>query len=223
MKGIGGLYSAFKESLRTNRTKLACLQVVSRLEEYLTKGFCSVIFLKSELAILPLTNPGQRSDRRKIDMALLEGDLSEALDKRTAKSQRGKLVIRAFVEVKYLRNRHRFGYSNAKDETDPILKNLSEQLGRFDLREYAGYRVNLRGHRKDIYGLVFVSHVRRRHEDDDREAFVQWVRQCGSKHGLRHWDLPKPQLDLVYANEPVSILRGEFNASLYAGLWRLAD
>jgi hypothetical protein len=223
MKGIDRLYSAFKKSLRVNPKRVASLQVVSRLEEYLTKEFCSVIFLKSEMAILPLTSPGKRADRRKIDLALLEGDLSEALDKRTAKSQRDKLVIRAFAEVKYLRNRHRFGYSNAKDEIHPILSNLSKQLGRFDLGEYAGYRVNLRGHRKDIYGLVLVSHVRRRHEDDDQKAFVRWVRQCGSQHGLRHWDLPEPQLDLVYANEPVTILRGKFNASLYAGLWRLAD
>jgi len=105
MKGIDRLYSAFKKSLRVNPKRVASLQVVSRLEEYLTKEFCSVIFLKSEMAILPLTSPGKRADRRKIDLALLEGDLSEALDKRTAKIQRDKLVIRAFVEVKYLRNR----------------------------------------------------------------------------------------------------------------------
>jgi len=166
MKGIDRLYNAFKKSLRENPEKVAPLQVVSRLEEYLTKEFCSVIFLKSKLAILPLTSPGQRADRRKIDMALLEGDLSEALDKRTAKSQRDKLVIRAFVEVKYVRNRHRFGYSDAQDEIHPILRNLSEQLGRFDLSQYAGYRVDFRGHRKDIYGLVLASYVRRRHEED---------------------------------------------------------
>ncbi len=223
MKGIDRLYNAFKRSLRANRKKVAPLQVVSRLEEYLTKEFCSVIFSKSNMAILPLTSPGQRADRRKIDMALLEGDLSKALDKRTPKSQRDKLVIRAFIEVKYLCNRHKFGYSDAQDDFHPILRNLSQQLGRFDLGEYAGYRVDLRGHRKDIYGLVLASYVRRRHEDDDQKVFVRRVRNCGSQHGLRHWDLPDPQLDLVYANVPVTILRGEFNASLYAGLWRLAD
>jgi hypothetical protein len=103
------------------------------------------------------------------------------------------------------------------------LKGLSEQLGRFDLGEYAGYRVDLRGHRKDIYGLVLASYVRRKHEDDDQRVFGRRVKKCGGQHGLRHWDLPNPQLDLVYANEPVTILGGGFNASLYAGLWRLAD
>ncbi len=223
MKGIDRLYGAFKASLRANPKQFAPLQVVSRLEEYLTKEFCSVIFLKSDRAILPLTSPGQRADNRKIDMAFLEGDLSKALDKPTAKSQRDKLVIRAFVEVKYLRNRHRFGYSDAQDEIQPTLKNLSKQLGKFDLTEYAGYRVDLRGRRKDIYGLVLASYVRRRHENDDHRVFVRRITKCGREHGLRHWDLPNPQLDLVYANEPVTILRGEYNASLYAGLWRLAD
>lgn len=108
MKGIDKLYNAFKLSLKVHRRKAAPLQVVSKLEEYLTKEFCSVIFLKSNMVILPLTNTGQRADNKKIDMALLEGDLSEALDRRTAKSHRDKLVIRAFIEVKYLRNRHRF-------------------------------------------------------------------------------------------------------------------
>src|ERR1700693_6036753 len=104
MRGIYKLYKALKLSLKTIRKQVAPLQVVSRLEEYLTKEFCSVIFLQSNMAILPLTSPGQRTDKRKIDMALLEGDLSEALNRRTAKSQRDKLVIRAFIEVKYLRN-----------------------------------------------------------------------------------------------------------------------
>jgi hypothetical protein len=153
MKGIDKLYNAFKKSLRANPKKVASLQVVSRLEEYLTKEFCSVIFLKSKMAILPLTSPGQRADNRKIDMALLEGDLSGAIDRRTAKSQRDKLVIRAFVEVKYLRNRHRFGYSDAQDEIHPVLKNLREQLGRFNLDEYAGYRVDLRARERTSTGL----------------------------------------------------------------------
>ena len=223
MRGIDKLYNAFKLSLKANRKKVAPLQVVSRLEEYLTKEFCSVIFLQSNMAILPLTSPGQRTDKRKIDMALLEGDLSEALNRRTAKSQRDKLVIRAFIEVKYLRNRHRFGYSDAQDEIVPTLKNLKKQLGIFDLSEYAGYRVDLRGHRNDIYGLVLASYVRRSHEDDGHRVFVQKVKECGRKHRLRYWDLSGPLLDLVYANEPVTILCGEFKTSLYAGLWRLAD
>jgi hypothetical protein len=189
MQGIDKLYNEFKLSLKAHRKKVAPLQVVSRLEEYLTKEFCSVISLKSNMAILPLTSPGQRADNRKIDMALLEGDLSGALDRQTAKSQRDKLVIRAFIEVKYLRNRHRFEYSDARDENDSTLKNLRKQLGRFDLSEYAGYRVDLRGHRKDIYGLVLASYVRRSHEDDDHRVFVQKVKECGRKHKLRYWDL----------------------------------
>lgn len=76
---------------------------------------------------------------------------------------------------------------------------------------------------RDIYGLVLASYVRRSHEDDGHRVFVQKVKECGRKHRLRYWDWSGPLLDLVYANEPVTILSGEFKASLYAGLWRLAD
>jgi hypothetical protein len=221
MRGIGKLYDSFKRSLRANRRKIAPLQVVSRLEEYLTKEFCSVVFLKSKMTILPLTSPGIRADNRKIDMAFLEGDLSKALDRQTAKNERSKLVIRSFIEVKYLRNRHRFGYSDATDEIHQTLKNLRDQLGTFDLEEYAGYRVDLRGRWKDIYGLILASYVRRRHETDKKTAFVRTVNKCGRRHCLTYFDMQYPQLDLAYANEPVTILGGDFNASLYVGLWRL--
>ena len=85
MKGVGVLYHAFRKSLRENRAKIAPLQVVSRLEEYLTKEFCSVIFTKSGMNILPLTSPGLSKDKRRIDLALLEGDLSKARDLATAR------------------------------------------------------------------------------------------------------------------------------------------
>jgi hypothetical protein len=221
MKGVGRLYSEFRHSLATDRKLITPLQIVSRLEEYLTKRFCSVVFTASEMTILPLTSPGQRVDGRKIDIALLEGDLSHALDKKAAKRHRDELSIRAFVEVKYLRNRHRFGFGDATDEIQPTLQNLRDQLGAFNLEHYAGYSVNLRGHRRDIYGLVLASCVQRSHEDDGNTAFIRKVNRCARLHQLSYYDLKYPQLDPAYENEAVTILGGHFKASLYTGLWRL--
>ena len=232
MKGVGVLYHAFRKSLRENRAKIAPLQVVSRLEEYLTKEFCSVIFTKSGMNILPLTSPGLSKDGRRIDLALLEGDLSKARNLETAKRFRDKLLIRGFLEVKYLRNRHRFGYSDAQDEIRPTLKDLHRQLGQFNQAEYAGYRVHLRGRRKDIYGLVFASHAWRDDDlravdgpsaADDRKSFLEKIKKCAREEGLRYYDLSDPQLDVVYADETVTILKGHFRTSLYLGLWRLED
>jgi hypothetical protein len=223
MKGIGKLYSEFKHSLARDRKVIAPLQIVSRLEEYLTKRFCSVVLTASEMTILPLTSPGQRVDGRKIDMALLEGDLSRALDKKAAKLHRDELSIRAFVEVKYLRNRHRFGFGDATDEIRPTLQNLQDQLGTFDLARYAGYSVSLRGHRRDIYGLVLASCVRRDHEEDRNTVYIRKVNHCARQHQLSYYDLNYPQLDPAYENQPVTILGGHFRASLYTGLWRLRN
>jgi hypothetical protein len=151
----------------------------------------------------------------------VEGDLSGDLDKKSAKDNRSKLLIRSFVEVKYLRNRHRFGYSDATDEIDSTLSNLHQQLGTFDLDEYAGYGVHLRGRLKDIYGLILASHVRRSHERDDKQSFIRKVNKIARRHGLTYFDMQYPQLDLVYSDEPVSVLNARFCVSLFIGLWRL--
>ena len=180
--------------LRENRAKIAPLQVVSRLEEYLTKEFCSLIITKSGMKILPLTSPGLSKDKRRIDLALLEGDLSKARNLETAKRFRSKLLIRGFLEVKYLRNRHRFGYSDAQDEIRPTLKDLHRQLGQFQSGNTPAIASTYGDAGKDIYGLVFASHARREDElraadgptiADDRKSFLEKIKKCARKEGLR--------------------------------------
>ena len=91
------------------------------------------------------------------------------------------------------------------------------------LVRYAGYSVRLRGHRRDIYGPVIASCVRRGHELAGNTAFIRKVNRCARLHRLSYYDLKYPQLDPAYENEPVTILGGHFRASLYTGLWRLRN
>lgn len=121
MKGIIGLYYGFRKHLLKERKKLAVLQCLGRLEEYMTKEFASFIYIQSDRSILPLTNLGSEGEQ-KIDIALLEGDFSEAISKDNAK-------IRAFVEVKFLRNLHRVGPGKAEDEIRSNLTNLRRNYG----------------------------------------------------------------------------------------------
>jgi len=119
-KGIIGLYYDFRHQLYAQRKKIAVLQCLGKLEEYLTKEFANFIYVKSDMSILPLTNLGRKGEQ-KIDISLLEGDFSNEVCKDNAR-------IRAFVEVKYLRNLHRVGPGSAEDEIRATLRHLHRQL-----------------------------------------------------------------------------------------------
>lgn len=218
-KGILSLYQQFILDLRKDWKELARLQALGRLEEYFTKRFANTIYLKSDMSVLPLTNLG-KSGEPKIDIALLEGDFSEVDFRHRTYKEKAK--ISAFVEMKYLRNRHRLG-PNASDELTTTLKDLKRQLGIFNKHEHAGYKVELRGKRKDIYGVVFASHLRAQGEDDDKAKFKKRILDCAKEQGFWWHDLKRPYLLPVFTDKKILILRREFYASLYHGIWRLGE
>jgi len=125
------------------------------------------------------------------------------------------------VEVKYLRNLHRVGPGSAEDEIRATLRDLHRQLRQFDKGEHAGYKVDLRGRRKDIYGMVFASYVHDEGRENEHRDFVKCINHCGLDLGLQYHDLPCPALREAYSDQRVVILRREMKASLYVGLWRL--
>src|SRR5271166_710580 len=137
MTGVINLYGKFKEQLKEEQSKVAPLQLLGRMEDFFTKEFASLTLVESTGKVLPLTNFGRKADGRRIDMVLVQGDLSQVLDR---KSER-KLTISALIELKYVRNRHRYGYNSAEDEIATTFKDLSEQLGRMHRRKYADYQV----------------------------------------------------------------------------------
>jgi hypothetical protein len=227
MRGVGVLYRELKHHLVDVAPRVSPLQVVSKLEEFLTKEFCSVILKKSGNSVLPLTGAGNRSDGRRIDLALVQGNLSRAVDTQSMKVVRQKMKVRAFIELKYLRNKHRFGFGNASDEIESTLKDLRKQIGTFRKSSYGDYGVKLRARTKDIYGVVVVSYVRRadlridkQASRDDREVFLETILASARKNKLRFYDLTYPRLEAIYIDRPVQVLKARFMISLYAGLWR---
>jgi hypothetical protein len=217
MIGVVPEYKAFREHLAQNSEKIASLQLLSRIEDYLTKEFAGLILSRSQGATLPLLNFGKKADERRIDMALVDGSIADGIDKT-------KLSIWGFIEVKYLRNRHRFGTANAEDEHSEVFRSLHKQLRRMEAGEpFAGYNVRLRGGKGDTYGLVFASHVCRAKEatEQSRKAFLQKIVGSGKSHGFKTHNFKTPKLTEVYSDVPVRLLKAEYAVSLYVGLWRL--
>ena len=70
MVGIFNLYREFRHRLQGRKSDIAPLQVISRLEEYLSKEFARAILTGSNGELLPVTNFGRRPDKRKIDIPI---------------------------------------------------------------------------------------------------------------------------------------------------------
>jgi len=192
------------------------------MEDYLTKEFALLILNKSRGSMLPLINVGQRLEGRRIDLALAVGDLSGARDR--ASASRCRPTIRAFIELKYIRNRHRYGYGNAEDEILGTFKSLNAQLRRLDdVTEFAKYPVRFIGRKHDTYGLVFASYVRHPHDVDHKETFLKHVRTYAKAHGFVTFRMKSPRMSEIYTDFEVKALNATWLTSLYTGLWRLSE
>lgn len=214
-KGILKIYDSYKDKLRKKRAELAVLQLTGKLEDRLTKEFASSIYSESAGALIALSNVGKRGEQ-KIDLAVLQGDLSKDINQENPK-------ILAFIEAKYLRNAHKLCMGNAQDELAGALKDLKRQLWCFDKTTQGGFRVKLSGGRKDIYGLVFASYVRPDDKVNEEHAFLKRIRRLADNFKFTFNDFPSyPWLQCVYKDEPVSVLKRKFRVSLRVGLWRAA-
>ena len=214
--GVVPHYRALYKRLEKQKNRIAPLQLLGRIEDLLTKEFATSILERSRCSTVPILNVGDSKDGRRIDVALISGDISKGVVKT-------KLRIWGFVELKYLRNKHRIGEASSADENEPTFKSLHRQLVRLDTNSFAGYSVRLRGGKRDTYGLVFASYVARKPDPDKQERFLKAIVGSAKKHGFVTYNFKPPKLRSVYTNLPVTILHGKYMVSLYCGLWRLDE
>jgi hypothetical protein len=216
--GVVALYREYREYLKQQKQQIAPLQLLGRIEDYLTKEFAGVILRSQESSVLPVLNVGKKKEERRIDLALVKGDLSDGVNKK-------ELTVWGLVEVKYLRNRHRFGKANAEDEHEPTLRSLHKQLRRLESTDsYADYAMKLRSGKRDTYGIVFASFVDRENEEDgavNGDQFRHKIIQKAKAHGFRTSNFKTPRFYPLYEDYPVTLLGGKYRVSLHIGLWRL--
>lgn len=223
--GVFPLFREFKCHLKKEKKRLAPLQLVGKLENYLTKEFAGVILKESGGTVLPLSNYGLAKDGRRIDLVLLKGNLSKAVDMETWKIAKENLTIFAVVELKYVRNRHRISFAKANDETSTAFNSLAmHQLGKLP-DDFSTFKVKLRSPKNEIYGLVFASYVCREEEGDAKAKEAEFIKDTTDgirkKYGFQSHNSKKAGLKEVYSGVTVTALKGKYLVSLYAGLWRI--
>jgi hypothetical protein len=218
---VESLFDSFRTELRQSRRQYAPLQLTGRIEDYLVKDFVLHIFGRTRGEWFPLVNLGI-SGEQKVDIAILEGDLSECTIDTSEEEIRRRACVRALIEAKYLRNTHRICLGGAKDETTQTLKSLAKQAHPYKKKTHGRFRVRLNRNTGNIYGLVFASFVSFPATDRAREKdFYRDVSEKAQKLRLRYFDLPgKAWLKECYSQEPVKTLGTTFHVSLRAGLWR---
>jgi len=209
--GVTKFFYGFLKHLGKERNKIASLQLSGRLEDSLVHEFIYYVYSSSKGSRFAFTNLG-KANEQKVDIVITSGSYE-------------KKSIRAMIEAKYLRNRHRFSKSNAEDEIATTLRSLKKQLHKFEESEHAGLTVKLSSNRQDIYGLVFASYVSFNQENlqDDKERFFSKCLSEASKLGFRYHDLDKPYWRTAFEDEKVKALKTSLSISLRAGLWRLSS
>lgn len=207
--GVIELYYSFLKRLKNNKEKIAPLQLVGKIEDYLVKEFVYHIYTESNGEAFALTNLGIKEDKRRIDICLIRNDVK-------------KPIIYGMIEVKYLRNRQRLSYGDAKDEICTSLKSLYNQIGPFNKTEYGGFDVQLYAKSKCMYGLVFASFIAENYGDKVKkeEFYNEKILKKAENIGFRYHDLKKPYFRRVFEDEPVNVLSTKYYVTLRAGLWK---
>ena len=212
--GLTQLATEFVRHLGTAavRARLAPLQLIGRLENYIVLEFAYYVFAKSKGSRFVETNSGNAGEQR-VDLAYLR------------QNRAGLEIVEALIEAKYLRNRHRRSSRdrNANDEIYSTLKNLKSQLSYRPSEHQAKRPVCLRSRNDSIYGFVFASYTRRASEPNQSPSFFRIIRKKAQKLGLQYHDLPLPHLQKAYEDYPIKLLGTDWRVSLRLGLWRLSQ
>jgi len=210
-RGITQLFHGFRKYLgqRGVRRRIAIIQLSGRAEDYLVKEFVYYIAQETGGSRFCEVNSG-RSNQRKVDIVLLK------------MPQDGSEVAEAFVEAKFIRNRHRRGDKamGALDELSTTLNDLRRQLRFVPQGTHGKHRVRRRSKATNVYGLVFTSYARRSGEQDESAQYFERVINEATSRGLKYHDLPKPYLRTAFSEEPVKVMGSRWYVTLRMGLWR---
>ncbi len=207
MKGVTTLFYSFLEHLQMQKEKIALLQLIGKLEDYLVKEFCYHTYKKSEGKVFALVNFYKEGEQR-IDICLFRGKNLENIE------------IYGMIEAKYLRNRHRLWHYDAKDEITTTLNKFRNQLHVFEEKTHGGYNVNLLSKTNEIYGLIFASYVSENKDKQLKNNFYDTILEKANE-SFRYHDLSKPYFRMAYDDEEIKVLNSIFYNTLKIGLWKI--
>ena len=195
----------FLKYLIQEKEKIAYLQLIGKLEEYLVKEFCYFTFLNSRGKEFAVVNIGSRKIKeQEIDICMLSGKNLDDLE------------IIFLIEVKYLRNRHRFRQYNATDEITTTMKSLNTQMHDCNVDTHGWFKVSPDVIK--IFGLVFVSYVSENQKIEEKNKYYKRILKAAIDK-IEDLNVIENMFEDIYDDIEVRLLDKTFYVSLKAGLW----
>ncbi|KKK54558.1 hypothetical protein LCGC14_3083500, partial [marine sediment metagenome] len=191
MEILKSTFKPFLKYLTQQKEKIAYLQLIGRLEEYLVKEFCYYVFLNSKGKELAVINMGSNKEQ-KIDICILSG---ENLD---------DPEIKFMIEAKYFRNKHRFRLSlSATDEITTTLKSLNSQMHNYNSETHGWFKVS--PYVKKIFGLIFISYISEEKNIQEKEKYFQRIIKT-AKENLNNLKVLDNMSEDVYDDIEVNLI-----------------
>lgn len=204
METLKSTFIPFLKYLNQQKEKIAYLQLIGKLEEYLVKEFCYYVFLNSKGKELAVINMGSNKEQ-KIDICILSGKNLDDPE------------IKFMIEAKYIRNIHRFkSRYNATDEITTTLKSLNRQMHDYNVEKHGWFKIS--HDVKKIFGLVFLSYVSEGKNIQEKEKYFQRIIKT-AKENLNNLKVLDNMSEDVYDDIEVNLINKTFFVSLKAGLW----
>lgn len=195
----------FLKYLIQEKEKIAYLQLIGKLEEYLVKEFCYFAFLNSRGKEFAVVNIGSRKIKgQEIDICMLSGKNLDDLE------------IIFLIEAKYLRNRHRFRQLNATDEITTTMKSLNTQMHDCNVDTHGWFKVS--PDVKKIFGLVFASYVSENQNIEEKNKYYKRILKVAIDK-IEDLNVIENMFKVIYDDIEVRLLDKTFYVSLKAGLW----
>jgi len=204
METLKSTFKPFLKHLNQQKEKIAYLQLIGKLEEYLVKEFCYYVFLNSKGKEFAVINMGGRKRKeQEIDICILSGRNLDDPE------------IKFMIEAKYFRNKHRFRY-NATDEITTTLKSLNSQMHDSNVETHGWFKVS--PYVKKIFGLVFLSYISEEKNIQEKEKYYQRIIKT-AKENLNNLKVLDNMSEDVYDDIEVKLINKTFFVTLKAGLW----
>lgn len=204
METLKSKFDLFLKYLCQQKEKIAYLQLIGKLEEYLVKEFCYYIFLNSKGKEFAVINVGGKKKKEQvIDICILTGKNLDDPE------------IKFMIEAKYFRNKHRFRY-NATDEITTTLKSLNSQMHDYNVETHGWFKVS--PNVKKIFGLVFASYIGGKKNTQEKENFYQRILKA-AKENLNNLNVLDNMFEDIYNDIEVKLIDKTFFVTLKAGLW----
>jgi len=205
MYNLKSSFNSFLEYLNDNRERISYLQLTGKIEDYLVKEFCYLIYDKSKGENAAVINLGSSKKKEKVvDICIIAGKNLNYIE------------IVEMIEVKYFRNWHRFRPYDAKDNIRTLMKGFNKQIYSIEKEKHGWFKIN--SNVKRVKAIAFASFVSYEESDNKKEDYYTRILNV-AKVEFADNIISRFNLQKVYEDMEVILFNKKIYVTLRSGIW----